>query len=307
MSQNLTLLIRAAGIGSRYGGIKQIDPVGPNGELIIHYSVYDAIRSGFNRVIFLIRHDIEQAFRERIGQAVEKSINVEYAFQEINMLPAGFTVPQGRVKPWGTGHAVLCCKSKIDGNFLDINADDFYGLESYQQMAKFLATATDSIPATYALPGYTMKNTLSENGFVSRGICQVDQDGYLTDLIEHKHVEEKDGKLQSLSEDGTTWTEVSYDDHVSMNMWGLTSNFITELETQFPKFLAEKVPQNPEKAEFLLPNIIGNMVREGRAKVKVLSTREKWFGVTYQEDRPKIIESIKKLIAEGKYPEKLFP
>lgn len=306
MSQNLTLLIRAAGIGSRYGGIKQIDSVGPNGELIIHYSVYDAIRSGFNRVIFLIRHDIEQVFRERIGQAVEKSINVEYAFQETSMLPAGFTVPQGRVKPWGTGHAVLCCKDKITGNFLDINADDFYGLESYQQMAKFLATATDSIPATYALPGYTMKNTLSENGFVSRGICQVDQDGYLTDLVEHKHVEEKDGKLQSLSEDGITWTEVSYDNHVSMNMWGLTPNFITELKTQFPKFLTEKVPQNPEKAEFLLPNIIGKMAKEDRAKVKVLSTGEKWFGVTYQEDRPRIIESIKQLIASGAYPQKLF-
>ncbi|MFA6518371.1 MAG: nucleotidyltransferase [Candidatus Shapirobacteria bacterium] len=306
MTNNLTLLIRAAGIGSRYGGIKQIDPVGPNGELIIHYSIYDAIRSGFNRVIFLIRHDIEEAFRERIGQAVEKAIQVEYAFQELNYLPAGFTIPEGRVKPWGTGHAVLCCKDKITGNFLDINADDFYGLESYQQMAKFLSTATDSNPATYALPGYTMKNTLSENGFVSRGICQINQDGYLTDLIEHKHVEEKDGKLQSLSEDGTTWTEVSYDDHVSMNMWGLTPNFITELETQFPKFLAEKVPQNPEKAEFLLPNIIGNMAREGRAKVKVLSTGEKWFGVTYQEDRPRIIESIKQLIDSGAYPPKLF-
>lgn len=306
MTNEMTLLVRAGGIGSRYGGIKQIDPVGPNGELIIHYSVYDALRSGFTKVVFLIRHDIEEAFREKIGAGVEKTIKVEYAFQELSYLPIGFTIPEGRVKPWGTAHAVLCCKDKITGNFLDINADDFYGLESFSQMAQFLKTAKDGDQYNYALPGYLMKNTLSEFGYVSRGVCQVGLDNYLTDIVEHKHVEVIGDELKSLAENGITWSTLSLDDVVSMNMWALTPSFFTELEVRFPKFLAEKVPLNPEKAEFLMPGVIGELVREKKARIKVLPTNEKWFGVTYQEDRPRIVESIKQLIESGAYPQKLF-
>jgi len=308
MANNLTLLVRAGGIGSRYGGIKQIDPVGPNGELIIHYSVYDAVKSGVTKVVFLIRHDIEEAFRERIGKEIEKAVQVEYAFQELSYnLPSWFSIPQDRAKPWGTGHAVLCCKDKIDSKFIDINADDFYGYESFKNLVDFLnASPESSTPYQFALPGYLMKNTLSEFGFVSRGICQVGPDGYLKNLVEHKHIEPHDGKLQSLSEDGTTWTEVSYTDQVSMNMWAFTPAIFDELEARFPKFLKEDVPKNPQKAEFLLPTIVGQLAQAGLAQVKVLPTSEQWFGVTYQEDRPRVVESIKKLIDQGRYPQKLF-
>jgi hypothetical protein len=300
-----TLLVLAAGIGSRYGGLKQADPVGPNGELIIHYSVYDALRAGFGKVVFLIRRDIEEAFRERVGRDIERQVDVTYAFQELGNLPPGFAIPEGRAKPWGTGHAVLCCRDSVTTNFAAINADDFYGAESYRVLAGYLKNALDTESAhQYSMVGYVLSNTLSEHGHVARGVCQVGPDGYLQAIKERLHIEPfVDGvKFQ---EEGGSWTPVSAESVVSMNMWGFTPSFFDELAAHFPRFLAQSAA-NPLKAEFLLPDIVGELVQEGHTRVKVLPTPERWFGVTYQADRPRVQVAVRDLIAQGKYPSRLW-
>ena len=304
--EELTLVIMAAGIGSRYGGLKQVDPVGPNGEIIIDYSLYDAWRAGIERVVFIIRCDLEQIFKQKIGHRAEKYFKVSYVFQELGMaLPAGFKIPEDRTKPWGTGHAVLLCRAAVPGNFLVINADDFYGYEAIKRLAEYMRQTEDSPNHyNYALVGYRLGNTLSEHGHVARGICQISPAGYLLDLRERTKVQKFPDGIK-YTEDGHNWQALSPDDIASMNIFGLTPSIFQELEIRFHKFLTDPTI-NLSKSEFYIPEVIGALSREKKAKVRVLTTEEKWFGVTYQEDRPWVKEGLRQLIKEGKYPEKLW-
>ena len=301
-----TIVILAAGIGSRYGGLKQADPVGPHGQLIIHYSVYDALRAGFGKVVFVIRHEIEEVFRDRVGRAVERQMDVSYVFQEVQGLPDGVSVPPGRKKPWGTGHAVLCCKDVVPGNFAVINADDFYGATSYATLGGFLASARDTAEGYhYAMMGYVLSNTLSEHGSVARGVCQVGPAGYLESVRERRHIIQTPDGPQFKDESGS-FHPLSPDCLVSMNMWGFTPSFFGELETRFQVFLESDAATEPLSSEFLLPDVVNDLVEQGKARVKVLPTGEKWFGVTYQADRPMVRAAIDRLIAGGQYPADLW-
>lgn len=302
----LTYVIMAAGIGSRYGGLKQAEPVGPSGELIIHYSVHDALKAGFEKVVFIIRPDIEEIFKERVGRAIEKQVEVVYVNQELSNIPNGFSIPEERVKPWGTGHAVWCARDFVQGNFCVSNADDFYGRETFMNIADFLRNNHDTDSQySYALVGYTLNKTLSDYGYVSRGICRVDSNNVLTKCVENKHIEKVEGRIVTTMEDGSQ-LELTGNEPASMNIWGFTLSIFGELEKKFPAFLENDVPLNPLKSEFLLPSIVGCLVDEKKALVKVLPTHEQWYGVTNQEDRPVLIEAISKMIEAGKYPSKLF-
>lgn len=291
-----TLLVLAAGMGSRYGGLKQIDPVGPGGEAIMDYSIYDALRAGFGKVLFVIRKDIEQAFRETIGVRYEDRVAVEYAYQELDDLPAGFALLQGRTKPWGTTQAILAASGCIRENFAVINADDFYGAESYRVLANHLTSGTTD----YAMVGFVLRNTLSEFGSVARGVCQVDGQGYLTGIVEMTSIE-KEGPGARTS-DGAS--RLSGDEPVSMNMWGFTPGVLQQLREQFLAFLQKNGGE--QKAECYLPSSVNEIVQAGKGRVKVLRTNDPWFGVTYREDRPRVVDSIRALIDAGKYPEKLW-
>jgi len=299
-----TLVIMAAGMGSRFGGIKQIEPVGPNGEIIIDYSIYDAIRAGFGKVVFIIRRQIEEAFREKVGRGIEKRIDTEYVFQELSALPSGFSVPAGREKPWGTGHAILMCKDAVKTPFCVINADDFYGAGSYKAMCASLASAKDEKGVySFYLAGYVLKNTLSDHGHVARGICAMNKDGYLEEIHERTKIQ-KFGSVVKFEEGENNWIEVSAEATVSMNMWGLTPGLFNELERLFPVFLKEKGAAL--KSEFFIPEIVGQLLNAGKARVKVLSTGEKWFGVTYKEDKPLFEKAIREQIRQNVYPERLW-
>lgn len=305
--KDTALVIMAAGIGSRFGGgIKQLAPVGPNGEIIMDYSIHDALEAGFNKIIFIIRRDLEKDFREIIGNRIEKIAHVEYAFQELEDLPAGYQVPAGRTKPWGTGQAVLAVKGMVHEPFLVINADDYYGKEGFSKIHDYMVQEMDTESDTYdmCMGGFILENTLSENGTVTRGVCQVNEDGTLRDVTETFDIEWKDGSLKANDEQGNP-VFVKPDQHVSMNMWGLPPRFLEELETGFPEFL-DQIPEGNLKAEYLLPRIIDKLIKSGKGKVKVLETRDKWFGVTYQEDKAAVVDSIRRLIAEGVYKEKLY-
>lgn len=302
------LVIMAAGIGSRFGGgIKQLEPVGPNGEIIMDYSIYDALKAGFDKIVFIIRKDLEKDFREIIGNRIEKVAKVEYAFQEISDLPEGFSVPEGRKKPWGTGQAVLSAKKLVNGPFLVINADDYYGKEGFQKIHDYMVEHMDEDGQVYdmCMGGFILRNTLSDNGTVTRGVCVLNEDGSLKDVTETYEIRmNEDGTMQAQDEQGSP-VKVQADQHVSMNMWGLPVSFMDELEKGFPEFLAG-LKEGDVKAEYLLPKIIDKLVKEGRAKVAVLETRDKWFGVTYKEDKETVVSSIRSLIADGVYPERLF-
>ena len=296
------LVIMAAGIGSRFGGgIKQLEPVGPCGEIIMDYSIHDAIEAGFNKVVFIIRKDIEADFREVIGERIEavcqrKGVEVAYAFQSLQEIPG--TVPEGRTKPWGTGQAVLAAKDVVDCPFAVINADDYYGKEAFVKLHGFLCQEGEA--NAYCMAGFILKNTLSENGGVTRGVCKVDGNGFLTDVVETSNiVKTADGAAV----DGVA---IDADSYVSMNMWGLRPEFMETLEIGFQAFFRDTVPGNPLKAEYLLPIYIGQLLREGKVSVQVLQTRDKWFGVTYREDKPAVVESFRKLIADGVYSAPLF-
>lgn len=297
--QSPTLLVMAAGMGSRYGGLKQIDPVGPNGETIIDYSIYDAMRAGFGKLVFVIRKDIEQAFRETVGARFEKRIPVEYAFQELDKLPAGFSVPEGRTKPWGTTQAVLMAASVIQEPFAVINADDFYGAESYRVLADHLMTGTPD----YAMVGFILRNTLSDFGSVARGVCRVDVAGYL-DAVEELTNIVRDGEKAKNTDAAGVVTQLEGDESVSMNMWGFTPAVFDQLQTVFHKFLERS--GNELKTESYVPSAVNQLVSEGKARVKVLRSRDSWFGVTYREDRPRVVESIGSLIESGAYPANLW-
>ena len=302
------LVIMAAGIGSRFGGgIKQLEPVGPGGEIIMDYSIYDALKAGFDKIVFIIRKDLEKDFREVIGNRIEKVAKVEYAFQELEDLPAGFSVPEGRKNPWGTGQAVLSAKNLIDGPFLVINADDYYGKEGFQKIHDYMVEEMKEDSGVYdmCMGGFILRNTLSDNGTVTRGVCQLNGDGTLKDVTETYEIRMgADGTMQAQNEQGEP-VSVDPDQHVSMNMWGLPAAFMDELEKGFPEFLSG-LKDGDIKSEYLLPKIIDKLVKAGRAKVTVLETRDKWFGVTYKEDKETVVAAIRKLIADGVYPEKLF-
>lgn len=306
MSQVPTLIVMAAGIGSRYGGLKQVDPIGPNGEMILDYAVYDALRAGFGKVVFLIRKDIEDIFREKIGRTVEKHVPTVYAFQDIHDIPAGFSIPPERVKPWGTGHAVLSCKGLVDAPFAVINADDYYGPGAFQVLADYLKNASDPPggPYDYSMVGYILCNTLSEHGTVARGVCNVTPEGYLSGVTERTRIQEIDDQVR-YTEDGADWIPISAHTIVSMNMFGFTPSFMGELESRFPVFLQHNAG-NLQKVEFFLPSVVNQLLEENKARVRVLPTGEKWFGVTYPADRAYVQQAIGELIRRGIYPRNLW-
>lgn len=300
------LVVMAAGMGSRYGGMKQIDPVGPNGEVIIDYSIYDARRAGFETVVFVIKHEIEDAFKAAIGDRMSKIMNVKYAFQQLDNLPAGFTVPEGREKPWGTCHAILSAKDVIDGPFAVINADDYYGPEAFKVMYDYLSTHEDGTFYDYCMVSYLLKNTVSENGSVARGVCVPTDDGCLANVTERTRIETfEDGSIR-YTEDGENWVTLPGDTPVSMNLWGFGKSFLMEAEQRFAAWLEKNVPLNPMKCEYFLPLVVSALIDENKAKVKVLQSTDKWYGVTYKEDKPVVVAAIQQKIQDGLYPANLW-
>jgi hypothetical protein len=298
------LIVMAAGIGSRYGGLKQMDPVGSGGEKIIDYSVYDARRAGFNRIVFVIRKEMEDDFREQIGGRIEQQIDTDYVHQELGPLPGGFTVPENRVKPWGTAHAVAACRDAVCTPFAVINADDFYGPSAFQVLGDFLQTVKDTEGIhEYCLVGYLLGNTLSEHGHVSRGVCEVGSDGTLGEIHERVKIQRFDKAIRH-TEDGKTWIDLPVDSVVSMNMWGFTPSLFDELDAGFVAFLEGR--GSDPKAEYFLPERVGDLITAGRARVKVLRTEERWFGITYREDKPFVVKAVRRLVEQGVYPLSLW-
>jgi hypothetical protein len=300
---SLTLVVMAAGVGSRYGGLKQIDPFGPSGEVVMEYSVYDALRAGYDRVVFIIRKDFEAQFREKLGRKIEEVADTAYVFQSIESLPPSFSLPAGRTKPWGTAQAILACRGAVPTAFTAINADDFYGQSTYEIMARYLGRPGDG-EFDYAMVGYSLANTLSEHGHVARGLCRPGPGGYLVDIRELLKIRRFPDAVK-FSENGTEWNPLPEDSLVSMNFWGFRPSLFDELERLFPEFLRAHA-DTLAKAEFLIPEVVGELVRQGRARVKVLPTPERWFGVTYPEDRPVVEAAILDRVRRGIYPPNLW-
>ena len=301
----VTLVVMAAGIGSRFGGgIKQLEAVGPNGEIIMDYSIHDALEAGFNKVVFVIRKDLEKDFKEIIGRRMEKLVEVEYAYQELNDIPERFLKKtEGRMKPWGTGQAILCCKDVVEEPFLVINADDYYGKEAYREAYAYLTGRKDDNAYEACMVGFVLKNTLSDNGGVTRGVCKVDEHRMLSEIVETSNIVKTAEGAAVQTENGLVPIDV--ESEVSMNMWGLSPKFFDVLNKGFDEFLEKLDPENL-KGEYLLPTIIGDLLKEGKMKVEVRKSHDEWFGVTYKEDKPDVVAAIQKLIADGVYPEKLF-
>lgn len=300
------LVIMAAGMGSRYGGLKQIDPVDKEGHIIIDFSIYDAIRAGFEKVVFIIKKENEADFKASIGNRMEKQIQVEYVYQELTNLPQGYKVPEGRVKPFGTGHAILSCKGVIDGPFAVINADDYYGKHAYQMIYEYLSTHEDDEKYRYTMVGYVLENTLTENGHVARGVCVTDENGYLTDINERTHIEKREEGAAYTEDEGATWTPIPEGSTVSMNMWGFTASMLEELENRFCPFLDENLEKNPLKCEYFLPSVVHELLEENKATVQVLKSLDKWYGVTYKEDKEYVVNAIQKMKESGLYPQHLW-
>ena len=294
----------AAGMGSRYGGLKQIDPIGPNGEAILEYSVFDALRAGFGKVVFIIRKDIEEAFRASLGGRFEKLVAVEYAFQALDRLPSGFTVPDGRTKPWGTAHAVMSAAGIAREPFAVINADDFYGAASFAAMAGHLRGVRESGAAEGAMVGYILRNTLSDHGPVARGICREDAEGCLVDVVERTKIEREGAEARFLDEKGA-WQPIPGDAATSMNLWGFTPAIFPLLEEEFARFLGES--GGDPKAEFYIPTPVQRLIAAKRLRVRVLRSGAPWFGITYRDDKPRVVESIRRLVEQGAYPARLWP
>ncbi len=306
MDKKPVLVIMAAGMGSRYGGLKQIDGMGPNGEIIIDYSLYDAKRAGFEKVICIIKHEIEEDFKAIMNRGAAKHLDIEYAYQRLDDLPEGYEVPEGREKPWGTSHAIRAARDLVDSPFAVINADDYYGTEVYKTMYDYLSKAEDKDGVyDFSMMGYKLENTLTEAGTVARGVC-VDKDGYLTEIEERLKIGWKDGKIAYTEDDGETWTEVPMGTTVSMNFFGFTPALMKELDDRFPAFLDKALKENPLKGEYLIPRTVGDLVSEGKATVRILPSEDKWFGVTYHEDKEAFVKAINEKIKEGVYPENLW-
>ncbi len=303
MKRNPILVVMAAGIGSRFGGLKQMTPFGLHGESLIDYSLFDALRAGFGRVIFIVNRKIKDDFRELVGKNVENRMRVDYVMQELDNLPKGLTVPEGRVKPWGTAHAVLCCKGLIDAPFCALNGDDFYGLDAMRKLFGFLNAGPGE--TEFAMAGFQLQNTLSDAGYVSRGECKVNESGYLDSIIERLHIIPSiDGPMFTL--DGETYRRLPADTVVSMNMWGFTPLLLEEIEARFPAFYQDAVSENPLKAEFYLPNLVGELLKEKKVSVKVLPSKDRWFGVTNASDRPLVEKALRELTMNGDYPDGLW-
>ena len=300
------LVIMAAGMGSRYGGLKQLDPVDKDGHIIMDFSMYDARRAGFEKVIFIIKKEIEDDFKEAVGNRMAKYMEVEYAFQEVSAIPEGYTVPEGRTKPWGTAHAVLSCIDSIHGPFAVINADDYYGAEAFQLIYDYLETHADDEKYRYTMVGYKLGNTVTDNGHVSRGICETNEAGELTGVQERTKIEKREEGIVYLDDDETTWVPVSSDVTVSMNMWGFTRSFLKEIKDGFPAFLDKGLKENPMKCEYFLPSVVSRLLEEGRASVAVLKSSDKWYGITYKEDKPVVVRAVQNMKDEGLYPEHLW-
>ena len=299
------LVIMAAGMGSRYGGLKQLDPVGNHGQLIIDYSIYDARRAGFETVVFVIKPEIEADFKAAIGDRIAKVMDVKYAYQIKEDLPEGYAVPAERTKPWGTAHAALAARSGVDGPFAIINADDYYGPEAYQKIYDYLASHEDSSVYEYVMVGYLIKNTVTENGTVARGVCEETGEQFLSQITERTKIE-KGPPPRFTEDDGQTWTELDENTIVSMNMWGFTRSFLDEALARFPAFLDKTLAENPLKGEYFLPSVVSQLIGEGKARVKVLRSEDKWYGVTYREDKPTVVAAIAEKTTSGLYPDNLW-
>ncbi|MCI7726981.1 MAG: NTP transferase domain-containing protein [Clostridiales bacterium] len=304
MAKKPVLVVMAAGMGSRYGGLKQIDPVGSQGEAILDYSIYDAHQAGFETVVIIIKEAIRKDFMETVGKRLEKApVEIRYAYQELDKLPAGITIPEGRTKPWGTSHAVLCAREQIDGApFAVINADDYYGKAAFQVIFDALSASTE--PNGYCMVGYELGKTVTENGSVARGVCQTDDKGYLTEVIERTSIETYEGGIR-YQENGE-YTDLPADTTVSMNMWGFMPGFLDEIDARFGAFLKDAIPNNPLKCEYFLPLPVSQLIKEGKATVKVLTSPDRWFGVTYAADKPVVVAALKAMTDEGKYPDGLW-
>ncbi len=306
--QKPILVILAAGMGSRYGGggLKQIDPVGANGEIIMDFSVFDAIRAGFERVVYVIKKEMYDDFKAKIGDKVSKHIKVDYAFQDLYNLPEGFEFPEGRVKPWGTAHATLAAKDIIDAPFVVINADDYYGVQAYKMIYDFLTQENSSDKMQVAMVGYMIENTLSDNGHVARGVCELNDESYLTEINERTRIERVNGNPAFTQDDGETWTEIKEGTAVSMNFWGFPKEMMAEFEKGFVRFLENEMPKDPLKAEYFLPFLVDNVRAAGDATVKVIKCADKWYGVTYKPDKEIVVEAMKKLVKDGVYNSPLY-
>ena len=300
------LVIMAAGMGSRYGGLKQIDPVDKEGHIIMDFSIYDAKRAGFEKVVFIIKKENEADFKEAVGRRIEKEMEVAYVFQELTNIPDGFDIPEGRVKPWGTAHAVLSAIGEIDGPFAVINADDYYGRHAFQAIYDYLTTHEDDCKYRYTMVGYRLKNTVTDNGHVARGVCGLNENNELVNVTERTRIEKRDGSIEYSEDDGRTWTAIDGDTLVSMNMWGFTHSILEEIRDGFPAFLETGLKENPLKCEYFLPAVVSGLLEEGRATVKVLESEDKWYGVTYKEDKPVVVAAVQALKDAGLYLQKLW-
>jgi len=301
------LVVMAAGMGSRYGGLKQIDPVDDHGNIIIHYSLFDAYRAGFRTVVFVIKPELEETFKEVIGPEAPEMMEIKYVHQIITDLPEGYTVPEGRTKPWGTAHAALAARKVVEGPFAIINADDYYGVDAFKSIYDYLCSHPDTAECyEYTMVGYLLKNTVTENGSVARGVCTTTEDGYLDNVVERTKIVKGEIMPRFTEDDGATWTDLPGDTIVSMNMWGFTRSYLDEAEARFPAFLEEAARTNPLKGEYFLPSVVSQLLSEEKARVRVLSSHDKWYGVTYKEDKPVIVAALAKMRQEGLYPEKLW-
>ena len=308
MAKKPVLVVMAAGMGSRYGGLKQIDPVGSCGEAILDYSVYDAHEAGFETVVIIIKEAIREDFMATVGARLEKApVEIRYAYQELHKLPEGYTVPADRTKPWGTSHAVLCARDAIDGApFAVINADDYYGKSAFRVIYDYLCQAQDGAKYDYCMVGYRLGNTVTDNGSVARGVCQTDEAGNLAQVHERTRIEKYEGGIHYTEDGGESWTDLPFDTTVSMNMWGYTPSFLSEIEARFPAFLDAVLGSNPGKAEFFLPGTVSQLLTEDKATVKVLTSPDKWYGVTYAADKPQVVAALKAMTEDGKYPNGLW-
>ncbi|MCU6747295.1 sugar phosphate nucleotidyltransferase [Faecalicatena acetigenes] len=300
------LIIMAAGMGSRYGGLKQIDPIDKEGHIIMDFSLFDAKRAGFEKVIFIIKKENEEDFKEAVGKRIEQVMDVSYVYQDLFHLPQGYHVPQGRVKPWGTAHAVLSAYEEVDGPFAVINADDYYGQHAFEKIYKFLTTHEDGEKYSYTMVGYRLKNTMTDNGHVARGICELNENQELVEINERTRIEKREGQIAYSEDDGKTWIPVDGEKLVSLNMWGFTQSIMEEIKAGLPAFLQQGLKENPMKCEYFLPSVVSGLLEEGRAAVTVLDTEDKWYGVTYKEDKPMVVAAIQALKDAGKYPQKLW-
>ncbi len=303
------LVIMAAGMGSRFGGLKQIEPVGSAGEIILDFSLYDAMMAGFEKAVFIIKRENETDFRALIDERAGKYMEIEYVYQEITDMPEGFQVPEGRVKPWGTGHAVMAARHAVDGPFVVINADDYYGPGAFQSIYEFLEAAEDDEMYHYAMVGYQVENTMTENGHVSRGVCQTSADSMLTEITERTKIQWQDGKIvfeDAEAADGSGWSGLEKGTTVSMNFWGFTPSMLRELESRFPAFLEKALEENPQKGEYFLPGVVDQLIQEGKADVRVLKSHDRWYGVTYKEDKDSVVDALQAMKDKGEYPDKLW-